>query len=230
MAFFPDLGPFIPARYHGQGRMDPWLLVVHYDAMMLSARQVALRFTKKMPRGRRRSAHFSIDRIGEAAQMVDTHTPAWHAGGSRISCVHGVTRRVNYESIGIELGNLGYLSKRPAALQRVAKDHIFEGRHRNPRSTSTLWERYTVPQLETFTEVVRRIKEEHPRLIAVAGHEDIKNYATGSPGSKTDPGPAFPWDEIPWDGLGLRRVRFDFEIDRWRTFSDLVFDDEKVTP
>ena len=117
------------------------------------------------------SAHYLIDdKDGKVYGLVDENRRAYHAG---ISFWRGYTQ-LNYNSIGIEIVNLGY------------KD-VPEGR---------LWIPYTPEQVETIVQLVKQIVKRHNILPEnVIGHSDI------APQRKTDPGPLFPWKRLADEGL-----------------------------
>lgn len=141
-------------------------LVLHYTAVdspgslkILSEQQV--------------SAHYLVDdRTDKIYGLVDENRRAYHAG---VSYWRGFTQ-LNYNSIGIEIVNLGYQDT-PA------------GR---------AWIPYNPAQIESVVRLVKQIVKRHAILPEnVLGHSDI------APQRKTDPGPLFPWKRLADEGLVL---------------------------
>lgn len=179
---------FVPAKWHSSRRgFVPDLVVIHYTAGRGDVDALANYFK----RGTRKvSAHFGIGRNGDIVQMVDTSYSAWHAGKSRF---RDDRVPVGWRSIGIELCNAG---------SRYKGDDAIKRRHRNPASRSNSWEPYPCEQLRALESLVKTLRDELG-VKFVTGHEDIRNthVVKGLKGSKTDPGPAFPWDAVDWHGL-----------------------------
>lgn len=214
--------PMIPSPHHYRGRDDHEvdLLVVHYTAGIGDAQSTARLFADPK---RKASAHYVVGRDGEVVQCVKLTDAAWHAGDggkSRFPArfqldgadfvplddVGWAAKVVNCRSIGIEICNRGWAKKGP--------NKYIAARHRNPASTSRLWESYSQPQLDALRALVEKLCAEVPTLRWVTGHEDVTNARTiGKPGAKLDPGPAFPWRMLP---STLTRVLFDFERNGWR--------------
>lgn len=90
-----------PSPNHGPRRngLRPCLVVIHYTAMSSCA---AARDRLCDPAAEV-SAHWLIDRDGQAEQLVDEALRAWHAGAG----AWGGADDVNSRSIGIELVNRG---------------------------------------------------------------------------------------------------------------------------
>jgi N-acetylmuramoyl-L-alanine amidase len=129
------------------------------------------------------SGHYYIDRDGTIQRYVP---------GTRIA--HHVRGR-NADSIGIELVNRGRYP-----------DWFASGRQ-------TMGERYPEAQVEALRGLLAQLRQEFPRLRAIAGHEDLDTArvpASDDPTvmvpRKLDPGPLFPWDAIV-PACGLGRVR-----------------------
>lgn len=196
---FADI-PYNPSPHHSSRRTTTIdLVVLHYTAGNGDAESTAKFFAKS---SRKASAHFCIGRDGEVVQCVDLDRSAWHAGSP--SAFRG-KQPVGPRSIGIELCNRGYAS---------TKNPRITARHRNPASKSTLWEVYPAEQIGALrTLLVQLFFVGSVRF--VTGHEDIRNkYVVNTPGSKLDPGPAFPWyDAIT--GIGLERWLYDFGSEQW---------------
>ena len=186
-------------------------VVIHYTAGNGDAMAVARYFSKSRSKA---SSHFVIGREGDIIQCVPTGMKAWHAGKSRLPdaemLAHGsaatddADRGVNDFSIGIELCNRGWSYKGVDS---------FIGRHRNTLSRSRLWEPYPTKQIEALTSLLDDLRRSVPTLGLLTGHEDIRNaWIPRVSGSKLDPGPAFPWGDLPLDHLGMTRVSFNFKL------------------
>lgn len=139
--------------------------------------------------GVRASAHLVVGRDNTITQMVPFDTIAWHAGKSS----WGGRTGFNKYSIGIEIDNAGRLDRQGDEYLSWFKkpykpEEVFEGIHRNEKEKS-FWHRYTEQQIELVEEVVRLLADTY-QVRHILGHEEI------SPGRKTDPGPAFPLDDM----------------------------------
>lgn len=136
------------------------------------------------------SAHFVIGRDGRVVQMVKLCDRAWHAGTSAWKGISGV----NHFSVGIEICNWGILKKKGDNYYCWPKNYsaIFNGNNPFKDKTGGYWESYSEKQIRSVIEVSKSILEQFPNIVLddVVGHEHI------APGRKTDPGPAFPWDNV----------------------------------
>lgn len=138
------------------------------------------------------SAHYLVSRAGDygrpaptVLRLVDESRRAWHAGPSRFQG-HEL---LNDDSIGIEIVYESHCSREPP----------------RPAGTSP-WEfeahcdypPYPSDQVATVIELARGIIRRHPEIDAtrVVGHSDVQ------PENKTDPGPAFPWQQLAASGVG----------------------------
>jgi N-acetyl-anhydromuramyl-L-alanine amidase AmpD len=136
------------------------------------------------------SAHLLISRDGAVAQMVPFDRQAWHAGASEWR-EKGLTG-LNAYSIGIEFANRGELRRQPDgqivdwAGKPVPSNEVTTVKQGD---RETFWQTYTREQTATAEGIVRAFRMIQPD-IAVLGHSDISN------GRKTDPGPAFPLDQL----------------------------------
>ncbi|WP_130618552.1 N-acetylmuramoyl-L-alanine amidase [Dyella amyloliquefaciens] len=133
-------------------------------------------------RGTGASGHYYIDRDGSIYCYVPTTRVANHVRGH------------NPDSIGIELVNLGRYP------------HWWDSRNQ------TMTEPYTADQLEALLALLAELREEHPNLRQIAGHEDLDTArlpASDDPSievsRKLDPGPLFPWPEV-LEASGLERA------------------------
>jgi N-acetyl-anhydromuramyl-L-alanine amidase AmpD len=216
-ALTPHRNPARPGR--------PWsldLVVVHYTATPWSARhpeQAGSDRGRQLAwlRGERgkTSTHLDVLRDGEALQGAPLEDRTWHSGGSAWTSPEGTPRDdVNRRSIGIDLDNVGRLYSTAGGVvdsyewarmhtagsetrpdYRRAPARAARAFHGGPvfadTSTGLLWEAYTAAQMRAFLRLVVRLRDLHPQLADPrrwVGHEHIR-------GTKSDPGPAFPW---PW--------------------------------
>jgi len=167
------------------GRKKPCtVLVMHYTAGG-NTDQVVKYF--QQPDGV--SAHFIVGRDGRIIQMVKLEDISWHAGDS----IWKGEKWVNYFSVGIEISNWGPLKKKgdtyycwPNGYNTIFNKEVFED------SLGNFWESYPSKQIDAVIKLSKTILETIPEITLenVVGHEHI------SPGRKTDPGPAFPWDKV----------------------------------
>jgi N-acetylmuramoyl-L-alanine amidase len=197
---------YIAAKYHSSRHDVPVdVVVLHYTAGRGDERALARFFAGGQ---REASAHFGVGRGGGTVQMVELDRMAWHAGPSAFEGVSGVGRR----SVGIEVCNTGW-----AHTTHLHPDRRFSGTHRNPASTSTVWEAYTQQQVDALNQLLRVLKGVIPTLRFVVGHEDIRNrwVITGVAGAKLDPGPAFPWHSLELCEIGLEQRHFSFKTKEW---------------
>jgi N-acetylmuramoyl-L-alanine amidase len=135
------------------------------------------------------SAHLVIGRDNTITQLVPFDTIAWHAGRSSWEGRKGL----NGYSIGIEIDNAGRLDKQGEEYLSWFKKgykstEVFQGTHRN-ESKPSYWHRYTEKQIEIVEQITRLLVDTY-NINLILGHEEI------SPGRKTDPGPAFPLDDM----------------------------------
>ena len=158
------------------------MIILHYTAGMdaISSAKFLVKPDVKA------SAHVVIGRDGQVIQMVPFNIEAWHAGKSS----YGGRNELNHYSIGIELDNAG-------ELQRVGDRYYSSfGREYSPDQVYTTeeegraryWHSFTEGQFATTEEICRLLKECYGIKYLVR-HSDITPR-------KTDPGPAFPFDEL----------------------------------
>ena len=132
------------------------------------------------------SAHVVVGRDAEVFQLLPFDVKAWHAGKS----CHAGRVNLNGCSIGIELDNAG-------ELQRVG-DRYYScfGREYSPDQVYTTEEEGRARYWHSFTEGQFAVTEEICRLLkACYGIKYLVRHSDITP-RKTDPGPAFPFDEL----------------------------------
>jgi len=172
----------------------PDSIIIHYtagDSGKNAVKYFALSTTKV-------SAHLVVHEDGKITQMVPFNKKAYHAGTSYYD---GRSSYNNY-SIGIEISNPGYLTKNTKGEgyvtwmeaskvnpKPVADDMVVEGTHRNAVTKLKFWHKYTDEQIAAVEEICKVIAETYT-IKEILGHEEI------AIGRKTDPGPAYPLDEL----------------------------------
>lgn len=185
----------------GRNGNEPEGIVFHYSAMDLDALSLAALFAE---RGNwSASYHFIIGRTGEIVQTVDTDNTAWHVGGGILpGHRRPIPRLANYRTIGVCFTNQGF-SKTP-----------FSGSvwHRHPKTKKPLcWDPYTMGQYSSARSLIAILREAHPTIEYVVGHEAMKK-------TKSDPGPAFSWwnllSEDPHQ-LVHRTATYEGSIPQW---------------
>lgn len=169
----PNTSPMRKARY----------LVHHFTA----GEHESSIYWLKQPKAKA-SAHFCISREGEIVQMAPLSRATWHAGKSYWKGINGLNRW----SHGIEIENFGQLESRGGKFVswsgQVVKGVPYMGRHKNGGPVAA-WDRYTDAQLEAV-EALSLALNSHFRYDDVLGHDEI------APGRKTDPGPAYPMQQM----------------------------------
>jgi N-acetylmuramoyl-L-alanine amidase len=135
------------------------------------------------------SAHLVIGKSGEIVQLVPFNIKAWHAGRSIWKGRQGL----NHFSIGIELDNAGMLEKRADGFytcfgKRIDNSQVVLAPHKNGREEKA-WEAFTEKQIDAVERICLILKEKYP-ITEIVGHDDI------APKRKTDPGPAFPLQNL----------------------------------
>lgn len=152
------------------------------------------------------SAHFLVDRLGKATQMVDLSNAAWHAGPSEMLIEGKLWHGCNLFTIGIEIDNIGYLYQGSSG-KFFYEDggHMSEWKGAQPVQASLIydtgvkvegwWEPYPEAQIHGVLALLELLR--HAGFAdAVAnciGHEEVCTPI----GRKKDPGPLFPWDLFP---------------------------------
>ena len=162
-------------------------VVIHYTASPGPGPQPARMFRWLDARKRKSSTHYIILRDGEVIQAAGHDVRTWHAGGSRWRGRGSVNKR----SLGIDLENVGRLYPREDGSFRDSYGGTYNG-PRPVKKGKTYWEPYTDEQMLALAKLVGDLVEDIPVLADPTrwvGHEHIKK-------SKSDPGPAFPWDRL----------------------------------
>lgn len=181
-----DLVTFIATPNQGGPITSLEALIFHFTAS--SNASSTIRFLASS--NARASAHILVDRSGGVVQMVPFDISAWHAGQSRYEPL-GLTG-LNRYSVGIQLVNLGQLKQQEDGSFKAWTGETVvaaEVEVINEGGTSTYWHKYTPEQIATATDIVRAFRASDPTIL-ILGHSDV------SPGRKTDPGPAFPLQDI----------------------------------
>lgn len=134
-------------------------------------------------------AHLILGRDGKWIQLVPFNMITWHAGESKWRDRVGI----NKYSIGIEIVNAGPLERTSAGYKTwygsiIPTSEVIKAKHVNEK-VERYWQTYTEEQISEFIKVTKLLKETY-NLKYLLGHSDI------APTRKTDPGPAFPIDNI----------------------------------
>ena len=121
--------------------------------------------------------------------MVPFDTIAWHAGKSS----YRQRRNLNNYSIGLELVNAGRLVKKGEAYfswfnKKYEQKDVLPSVHKNEQKL-TYWHRFTPVQISQTEKICSILKEKY-NISHILGHDQI------SPHRKTDPGPAFPIEQL----------------------------------
>lgn len=119
------------------------------------------------------SGHYYIDRDGRTLRFVSGLRVAHH------------TYQFNPRSIGIELVNLGRYP------------NWNDSRHQ------AMTEPYTAAQIESLLALLKQLRQNHPNLHWIAGHDVLdqrKEASSDNPDlllpRRIDPGPMFPWADV----------------------------------
>jgi len=174
----------------------PNSIIIHYTAG--SSDRSAINAMKS----RGLSAHLVVDKDPgyKTTQLVRFNRRAIHAGKS--SDVLGGKKLTSFNaySIGIEIDNPGPISKvggkyytwynKKRKANPLPTDKVHFGPHRNSVTKTKMWAKYPQGQIDTIYEICRQLCKHYPSIQYILGHEEI------SPGRKSDPGPAFPLDEM----------------------------------
>lgn len=153
------------------------------------------------------SAHFIVGRDGVITQMVDLDKAAWHAGASAMPIYGKVLTGCNLFTIGIELDNIGYLTRdaddkffyeaggdlRPwQGVEPVKAQLTYD----NGVRVAGWWEPFADAQIAATLHLLDLLSEAGYAESAknCVGHEEV---ATPFATRKRDPGPLFPWEKFP---------------------------------
>ncbi len=186
----PDWIEWSESPYKGsRGRHTISAIIYHYTGGPRLNLDKDSHFKKNVDK---RSAHYVIGKDGRIVQMVPDNMRANHAGKSTLAGREGVNAR----SIGIEIVNLGYLSKEGNTFywKTGSGKHKYMGTQ-PIYARGRYWEPFTGPQYASLIRLTRHLTAKHPGIAYITGHEDI------APGRKQDPGGAFDWNRIR-QGLG----------------------------
>ncbi len=178
-------------------------IVYHYTASprgrgTLGADEGRIRRWLRGERGKS-STHFVVLRDGVVLQGAPLTARTWHAGASvwRDPATLDLRKHVNNFSIGVDLENVGHLSRR--GFEWVdTYGRAYDGPGPEMATARKAWEPYTEPQMAAACELTARLVEAFPHLVTeysltpgrLVGHQHI------APRRKVDPGPAFDWDAI----------------------------------
>lgn len=168
------------------------------------------------------SAHLVIGRDGRIYQLAPFNVRTWHAGRSNWEGVSGL----NQCSIGIEMVNAGRLSKSGDSYiswfnVEYPKNEVVEARHKS-EDTVSYWHAYTEVQIECAMELAEMLVNTY-NLRGIVGHDDI------APGRKSDPGPAFPLENIRSRVLNRYEPREIIHANAFTSMSDqdaTIWEDE----
>jgi N-acetylmuramoyl-L-alanine amidase len=185
---------FLPTQGKDSGAYAaglPDMIVIHYTA----GKDLASAVKTLQDPSVKASAHLVVGRDGAVRQLIPFDRIAWHAGVSE----YQGRSNLNRCSLGIEIDNAGRLEKSGDRYkawfgQFYPESEVFIGTHRN-ESRETPWHAYTMDQIDTVFEICRALVQVFG-IKHIVGHEEI------APKRKTDPGPAFPLDD-------LRRLLFE---------------------
>jgi N-acetyl-anhydromuramyl-L-alanine amidase AmpD len=203
----------LPAFYAGWNRV-PWVIVVHFSAGYNAED------CYNTLRDRGLSTHCTIERDGQIWKHVGDEHRGIHAGYGR----WGGRANMNHHALGFEIANIGamegvhsgrggYLGREVNTLgdgTKYFRHEKYTKRDGTPGvalvTTKTkcqgypdhreewaghLWSVYPQEQLEAVFWVIWKWCEAYDILPEnVVGHEHV------TPHRKTDPGPAFPWQEL----------------------------------
>jgi N-acetylmuramoyl-L-alanine amidase len=163
----------------------PDTIIIHYTAGSSAESSVNALCDKR----NKASAHLVVGRDGSVTQLVPFNKIAWHAGKS----AYGGRTGFNKYSIGIEIDNAGRLTKSSGQYlawfgRAYPESEVIEAVHRN-ESEPHYWHRYTEEQISRVNDICVDLVEAY-KISSILGHEEI------SPRRKTDPGPAFPLDQL----------------------------------
>ncbi|MCU0322078.1 MAG: N-acetylmuramoyl-L-alanine amidase, partial [Chitinophagaceae bacterium] len=191
--------------------IDPDYLIIHYTAG--DTADSAINWFKNTDSNPDKiAAHIVIDLDGTITQLVSFKNRANHAGSS----TWNGTDNMNFHSIGIELVNAGSVEKLSnGSFRRVVTTNannqpiyktypasiaskLVQVKHKNKFSGGTdaaYWFKYPAAQMTALYALSKLLFQQY-YLIQALGHDDI------SPVRKTDPGPAFNWNDFKQNVFG----------------------------
>lgn len=167
------------------GYLDPKYVVFHFTAGRSCQSSVEWLCNPKA----KASAHLVVGRDGNIVQLAPFNVTTWHAGKSNWNGLTGM----NHYSIGIELDNVGKLTKvgnkyRSWFQSEIPEDEVVHAKHKHEANIG-YWQAYTDIQIQRAHELAALLVETY-NIKDILGHEDI------APKRKNDPGPAFPFEHI----------------------------------
>lgn len=148
------------------------------------------------------SAHVVIDRDGSTAQLLPFDMKAWHAGRSQLTLPDGnVLANLNAHSIGIELVNVGRVEAVEGGWRPLwgAGGLISDPSRIAILPDGSTWEAYSPEQIDVTVDILQRLVATYG-IEAIVGHQDIDPR-------KSDPGPAFPMEDVLARVFGLDGVQ-----------------------
>lgn len=167
-----------------RGRNHPELVVMHYTATSADISGTVNALTTLTGRTSRKvSSHFLIAHEGEIIQLAPLDLVTLHAGES----LWGGRPKVNGFSIGIEIVNLGWLTRDSAGVYRDHAKRVYTGPvHTTDEGRLRHWADYDQRQIAAAYDVDAAVRRHYQwQLGPTVGHSDI------SLNGKVDPGPAF---------------------------------------
>jgi hypothetical protein len=137
------------------------------------------------------SPHLLIGEVGQVAQFVPFHRPAWHSGSAKW----------NRRTIGVEIVNLGCSQKtllgnvlfiKWNGIRHIPMTKCLYAPHKYEPNTWRWWQEFTDAEYEAIKKIMPPIRAEfEPTFgkMGMRGHEEVCY-------GKVDPGPNFDWDRI----------------------------------
>lgn len=168
-----------------RGANEIQMIVYHYTA---TATKSSAMDAMNNTTDRRVSAHYLVDLDGSITQLVADSKKAWHAGGD--ASYQGKTA-INSISIGIEIVNLGWLTKRGNKLYDAYKRLYWEPGDPPSRffkdDKGKYWASYPQAQLDGVSRLTEILLDRHPTIKT----DGLVGHSTVAPQRKVDPGSAF---------------------------------------
>lgn len=177
-----------PHRYKStHPRVKPLdLVVLHYTASPWQVPEKEEARVRRWGRGetRKSSTHFVILRTGKVLQLMPLSDRAWHV----VDKYEHEGQPINYRSVGIDFGNVGFLTAQPDGTYR----DYYGGRYLGPPpfidENGRPWEPITAVQVDAARALLRTLGGLFPALREpgrLIGHSDVQP-------TRSDPGPACP--------------------------------------